>query len=87
MTNFLISDDNPQGYKLEDILTSIRNDILFRATKIMEDRRPEAVAVLNNNIKILEHMAECIALAERNTNLLDKSFGPPQADQPRIGVL
>ena len=86
MTHFLVTDDHPDGYKLEDILTVIRNDILQRATKIMDDRRPEAVSVLNNNIKILEHLAESIALAESSTRILDKSFGPRKTDQPRIGA-
>ena len=85
MSGFLVTDENPDGYKLEDILTAIRNEIIQRATKIMDDGRPEATAVINNNIKILNHLAESIALAENSTSVLQKSFGNRAADVPRIG--
>lgn len=85
MSRFLVTDDNPDGYKLEDILSAIRNEILQRATKIMDDSRPEATTVINNNIKILGHLAESIALAEDSTAVLDKSFGQHDPDVPRIG--
>ena len=85
MSRFLVTDDNPDGYKLEDILSAIRNDILQRATKIMDDSRPEAVTVVNNNIKILNHLAESIILAENSTTVLNKSFGSRNSEVPRIG--
>ena len=87
MSRFLIHDDNPNGHKLEEILAAIRNEIIHRATKIMDDKRPEAQAVLNNNITILNLMEQCIALAEDSTRVLDKSFGPHKDNKPRIGVL
>ena len=40
MTLFLATDENPEGYKLEDILSIIRQDILERAGKIAGDGRP-----------------------------------------------
>ena len=85
MSNFLVTDENPEGYKLEDILTAIRNDIILRASKIMEDQRPEATAVMDNNIKILGFLSESIELAKNSTEILDKSFGPHNPDVPRIG--
>lgn len=85
MSKFLVTDDNPNGYKLEDILTAIRNEIMNRATKIMEDQRPEALAVMNNNIRILGYLAESIELARNSTDILDKSFGPHDEEMPRIG--
>ena len=85
MSRFLVTDENPEGYKLEDILGAIRNEMFERATKIMDDKRPEAVAVMNNNIKILNHLAESIALAENSTMVLDKAFGQRDPAMPRIG--
>jgi len=85
MTHFLSSDNNPEGHKLEDILKKIRNDIIYRATKIMDDNKPEAQKVLNNNLKILEHLSECITLAENSTEILYKRFGQHTAKSPRIG--
>lgn len=86
MTHFLVSDTNPDGSRLEDILRVIRNDILIRCTKISDDTRPEAQTVLNNNVKILDLITQSIVLAENSSQMLDKSFGPGDKDgSPRIG--
>lgn len=88
MTHFLVSDDNPDGYKLEDILRVIRQDILKRALKIAEDPRLEAQHVLNNNVRILGYLSDAMNLAEDSTRILDKAFGPSTSSAgglPRIG--
>ncbi len=88
MTHFLVSDENPDGFKLEDILRTIRKDVLKRCTRIQDDTRPEAQHVLANNIKVLEHLTESIRLAEDSTHTLDKAFGASKAKNggaPRIG--
>jgi len=41
--------------------------------------------VINNNIKILNHLSESIALAENSTSVLQKAFGDHSSDVPRIG--
>jgi hypothetical protein len=88
MTRFLISKENKDGFKLEDILRAIRKDILTRCTKIVDDQRTEASHVLDNNMKILNLLSDAIHLAEDSTTILDKAFGPSAAVQggpPRIG--
>lgn len=88
MTRYLVSDDNPSGFLLEDILHAIRVDVLTRCTKIMDDSKDEARHVLNNNMKILTLLSEAIAYAEDSSQVLNKSFGPSKAAQggaPRIG--
>lgn len=86
MTHFLVSDANPDGSKLEEILRVIRGDILNRCIKISDDKRPEAQHVLNNNVKILELINQCVTLAEDSTHILDKAFGPSaKGGPPRIG--
>ncbi|MDW3208209.1 MAG: histidine kinase [Alphaproteobacteria bacterium] len=89
MTHFLVSDEHPDGQRLETILRVLRKDVLIRCTKITDDVRPEAQHVLANNIKVLEHLSEAIRLAEDSTRILDKAFGPSQAAKggpPRIGT-
>lgn len=86
MTHFLVTDDNPSGHRLEDILLLVRRDIVLRATKLLDDQRPEARHVLENNIRILGLMSECINLAEDSTKLLDKSFGPSKPGKHRVGA-
>ncbi|WP_259783000.1 hypothetical protein [Aestuariispira ectoiniformans] len=88
MTRFLVSDEKPDGYKLEDILTVLRNDVITRCGRIAEDKRPEAQHVLNNNIKILQLLEDAVKLSEDSSHVLDKAFGPSQASKggpPRIG--
>jgi len=60
ITKFLLSPDNPKGWKLEDALQQIQNDILRRSTLIADDRRSEARAVLHNNCKFMNLITECI---------------------------
>jgi len=85
MTHFLQSDEKPDGYKLEDILYTIRKDVLIRCQKITDDHRAEAQHVLNNNVKILDYISEAIKLAEDSTQVLNRSFGPSRSGKPRIG--
>ena len=89
MTRFLVSDENPGGYKLEDILTVIRADVLKRCAKVAMDERPEAQHVVANNTAVLSHLTQAIELARDSTRTLDKAFGPTRAfdgGAPRIGV-
>lgn len=85
MTHFLATEEKPDGYKLEDILGLLRGDMIKRATKIVDDPRPEARHVLNNNIRILSLLSEAIELAVDSTKTIDKSFGKPIPGHPRIG--
>ncbi len=86
MTHFLVTDDKPDGYRLEDILMLIRKDILTRALKITDDQRAEARHVMSNNMQILALISEAITLAEDSTRVLDKAFGSSaKGGPPRIG--
>ncbi len=88
MTRYLISDSNPKGERLEDLLSEIRKDVILRCTKIVDDTRPEARLVLNNNMKVLHLLSDAIELAEESSKTLDKSFGPStsgEGGKPRIG--
>lgn len=90
MTRFLVSDENPAGLRLEDILHAIRMDVITRCTKIMNDPKDEARHVLHNNMKILTLLSDAITLAEDSTRVLDKAFGPSNAAKggpPRIGTV
>lgn len=84
MTHFLVTEDNPDGSKLEDVLRKLRSDIIHRQTKIIDDDNAVAQKVIAHNMKILNHITECIELAESSTILLNKSFGP-SGETPRIG--
>ena len=85
-TKLLITPENPNGWRLEDILAEIQNDIVRRTQKIIDDPRPDARAVLNNNVDIMSMLGKCVERALDSTRILD-SLGPHEEGQPRIGVL
>ena len=85
-TKFLLSPDNPKGWKLEDALQQIQNDILRRSTLIADDSRSEARAVLRNNFKIMNLITQAIETAEESARILD-SLGPARpGSRRRIGA-
>ena len=89
MTRYLVSDDNPGGHRLEEILSALRAEVLGRCTKIAIDPRPEAQQVLANNVEILGLLTTALGLASDSTRVLNKAFGPSVAAEggpPRIGV-
>ncbi len=87
MTKLLLSPDNPDGWKLEDIIDEIQNDIVRRSTRIVDDSRPEAKAVLTNNIEIMKLLTACSEKAHDSTRVL-LALGPSQGPKgiPRIGA-
>lgn len=87
MTRFLATADKPDGWRLEDILAEIQNDIVRRSAKVVDDQRPQARAVLRNNFQIVNFISQAIELAQESTSILD-SLGPSKAAEggpPRIG--
>lgn len=84
MTHFLITEENPKGSKLEDVLRKVRADVTLRQVKIINDDNVVAQQVIANNIKILNLITESIDLAENSSQLLDKAFGK-SGSAPRIG--
>ena len=87
MTHFLASKENPDGFRLEDVFIALRKDLVKRSTLILDDDRPQARQVLDNDIKILSLLSECIHTAEESSRLLDHAFGKHQEGKPRIGHL
>ena len=85
MTHFLVTEDNPDGSKLEDILKMVRADIIRRQVKIIDDESVVAQKIIQNNISILHMLTECISLADDSTKMLDQAYGKAGAS-PRIGT-
>jgi len=88
MTRYLVSDENPTGHRLEDVLHALRAEILHRCTKITSDAAPQARQVLSNNIQVLALLGEAIERAEDSSRILNEAFGPSRAaagGPPRIG--
>ncbi len=86
MTKILQSTTNPEGWKLEDIIEEIQNDIIRRSLNIVDDDRPEARAVLHNYIDIIQMLTQCSLKAQESSRIL-LSLGPSMgpSGEPRIG--
>jgi len=86
MTKLLLSPDNPNGWNLEDIIDEIQNDIVRRSARIVDDGRPDARAVLTNNIEIMKLLTVCSEKAHDSSRVL-LALGPGQGPNglPRIG--
>ena len=82
-----MTDEYLDGWKIEDILMTIQNDMFRRTQKIVGDSREEARAVLNNNVEILGLLSQCIEEATELTRILNRSFGLHKDRKPRIGVV
>ncbi|MBT3702128.1 MAG: histidine kinase [Alphaproteobacteria bacterium] len=87
MTKFLLSADNPKGWKLEDLLLQLQNDIVTKMARISADQRPEARIVFQNNIDIISMISECHRKAVESQKILE-SLGPSPGSTgaPRIGT-
>jgi hypothetical protein len=72
MPKHLVSPENPGGKRTEEILSEVRAEILVRMANCASDPRPEARAVMENNLEIAQLLTEAIHLAEANTNTLSE---------------
>lgn len=86
-TTVLMSADNPTGWKLEELLAQIAQDLRVKNDRLEGDASPTSKAVLINNLGIID----CLTLAEvrqrdtlRRLNLLGPDQGP--GGVPRIGT-
>lgn len=86
-TQVLMSAGNPTGWKLEDLLTQIAEDLRIKNDALEGDGSPTSKAVQLNNAGIID----CLALAGvrqtdtlRRLNLLAPDLGP--TGTPRIGA-
>jgi hypothetical protein len=68
----LVSQENPNGQRSEELLSEIRAEILIRMANYGDDPRPEAKAVMENNLRIAQLLTEAIHLAEANTKKLSE---------------
>src|SRR3546814_19319069 len=78
MPNYLVSPDNPDGKRTEEILLEIRAEILVRMASSAADPRPEARTAMENNLEIAQLLTEAIHLAAATTNKLAEAVCGPQ---------
>lgn len=83
----LMSADNPNGHKLEDLLLKLRDELYRKNHRIKDDKSPTALTVLANNRRILSLLSVAEEL-QRDTIKALAALAPDQGPlgRPRIGV-
>lgn len=86
MVRILMGTDNPTGYKLEDLLAQLQDEINDKSKKIASDTREPAKKVLRNNQQIVGLLMQAEALQRSSYDILD-AISPNQGPNgtPRIG--
>lgn len=83
----LMSAENPNGWKLEDLLAQLSYEITEKSMKLLEDERPQATMVAANNAEIVMLLSQA-ASAQHNSLRVLSQLGPDQGPlgKPRIGI-
>lgn len=58
----LMSSENHDGLKLEDLLVKVKQEVSEKINKIINDPSPQAQIVVRNNLAIIEHLGAAEAL-------------------------
>lgn len=87
LPNVLMGPDNPTGWKLEELLAQIGQEVDRKSAKIQNDDRPVARQVLRNNEQIIGLLMQAEAIQRSSYDLLNAT-APDQGPlgKPRIGV-
>lgn len=82
----LMTAENPDGWKLEDLLTQLQKELMAKTQKIIGDDSKLACFVRGNNIAILTHLNAAENLQRKSYEELAK-LRPDQGPngQARIG--
>lgn len=82
----LMSSENHNGWKLEELLAQVKQEVSEKINKIINDPSPQAQLVVRNNLAIIEHLGAAEALQRSSYIVLDAmkaNEGP--TGTPRIG--
>jgi hypothetical protein len=85
-TPLLMSHENPNGWKLEDILAQLQSELIIKTNKIVNDQSETAINVRTNNYGILDRLHSAQVLQLNSCSILAKK-APDQGPlgDPRIG--
>jgi len=83
----LMSKDNPTGWKLEELLPQLRQEIADKNARLAGDQSATAILVRANNIRVLDHL---LAAEDLQRNTIDRLAAlapdPGPSGPPRIGA-
>ena len=82
----LMGSDNPNGWKLEELLMQLQFEIAIKSDKLEGDHRLQAKTVTNNNTMIIALLTQAEAIQRQSYAILD-DMAPNEGPlgKPRIG--
>lgn len=86
MTKLLMSKENPNGWKLEELLGKIRRELIEKNKLIQDDECQVSKIIQSNNKEIINSLADCIIMQNHSMEALDtlgENKGP--LGEPRVG--
>lgn len=86
MQPILMSKENPNGYKLEELLEQVSHEMILKNEKIKHDTSKVSAMIRGNNFEIISHISRAKQLQEETYKMLaeiGKDQGPK--GHPRIG--
>lgn len=82
----LMSSNNPDGWKLEDLLVTLINELEEKTRKVEKDTSTLSKTIQNNNLQIIGLLVQARAIQEQTYNLLNaKAPDEGATGNPRIG--
>lgn len=84
MMKVLMAVDNPDGYKLEDILQDIIDDLNLKTKRIEQETGGVAAIVRTNNNTIVRRLKDAIVLQKRTMAALDELGENKGTSNPRL---
>jgi hypothetical protein len=67
----LMSTENPTGWKLEELLAQLQEEIRWKTAKVINDGSPQAGLIVANNNAIISCLAQAESLQKTSMYLLD----------------
>ena len=82
----LMSRDNPDGHKLEDLLVTVGQELSAKTSRLAGDRCPTAKFIVCNNQRIVDLLNMAVSIQRETLDEL-KKVGPDQGPRgtPRVG--
>ena len=73
----LMTEENPNGWKLEDLLDKVHNELNAKSQKILSSGHKEAKKVADNNKKVIQLLDYAKAIQEDTVERLAKDTTDP----------
>lgn len=87
-TKILMTKDNPEGQKLEELLRDLQYELALKTLRLAGDGCEVSKSVSARNVQIMDLLAEAQLLQEQNMKEVEEFFKrPSDPTSPRMGAV